>query len=257
MNDVQNFALGTIWEYQIKTPGNPPTYLTSQIWILVAAAQGIGTWKRLHGSGSAAAGLINMIYLTATGAGTYTPTPGMTQCIVECVGGGGWSGSARTGAGGGGYCKKLFDSTIIGASQPYVVGAGGIGSTSTDGTSSTFASGGILMTAEPGGNGDGSGSVHPGGGVATGGDINIQGQAGFPVVVNYQGGEPPQTGQSPDGGASGFSYGFGGAAPIPINSPPVDGQLYGGGGSGAPFGGGTPMTSNGAQGIIIITEYIF
>src|SRR6266404_4166037 len=51
-----------------------------------------------------------------TGNGTYTPTPGMLYCVIECVGGGGAGGGLTTfagqrfmaGAGGGGsYSRKL------------------------------------------------------------------------------------------------------------------------------------------------------
>ena len=63
---------------------------------------------------------INVQYLTTPGAGTYTPTTGMIQCMVECVGGGaGGYGAAQQdlvnpvsvagiGMPGAAYCRKIY-----------------------------------------------------------------------------------------------------------------------------------------------------
>lgn len=72
---------------------------------------------------------------TAPGAGTYTPTAGMKFVIVCAQGAGGGSGGAATagatqfalsaGGAGGEYIEAVFEAVAIGASKPFVVGAGG------------------------------------------------------------------------------------------------------------------------------------
>ena len=71
-----------------------------------------------------------------TANGTYTPTVGMSYCIIECVGGGGGGGGASdfgsinnviTGGGGGsgGYSRKKASAADIGVSKTVTIGAGG------------------------------------------------------------------------------------------------------------------------------------
>src|SRR3974390_3499403 len=72
-----------------------------------------------------------------TASGTYTPTPGMVNCDVECVGGGAGgcgagAAAANTfiisaGGGGGGYARKFLAAAVIGSSQTVTIGAGGLG----------------------------------------------------------------------------------------------------------------------------------
>ena len=206
-------------------------------------------------------GLINKIYITATGAGTYTPTAGMIQCYVECVGGGGGSSGGNGalpqflgGAGGGGaYSAKLFTSSEVGTSKPYNVGVGGAAGNSSapatvggNGGDTTFAA---IITA---GGGVGSpGDVSSGaGGSASGGDININGQGGVQSVAIGVG--PSNCGTS---GGSSF-IGFGGQG-LTTNGVGNAGQAYGGGAGGSiNDASGAVVGAAGSSGIIIITEYL-
>jgi hypothetical protein len=217
-------------------------------------ANSIGTWKRLKGASAPSDSVvINTQYFTTPGSFTYTPTAGMIQCIVECVGGGGGGGAlgGETGGGGGAYCKKLFDAATIGASQPLVVGSGGIGyiystsTPSTDGTITTFGTGPIL-SAGPGIAGAGGFPSGGLGGTATGGDINIDGQIS-PVIFN---GTSPTT--SGMGGNSGL-YGNGGTLAVSALSLNGNATGYGAGGGAT---NDAADAGNGTGGIIIITEYI-
>ncbi len=132
-----------------------------------------------------------------TSSGTYTPTPGTNQIIVECVGGGGGGGgNSATGAGqcsvpnagnGGAYCKSLITSGFSGVS--YVVGAGGTGGTAgagtgADGGSTTF----MTMTAEGGGGGQGSGVTSTGSIVFSNGTALIATATGGNIINSCGGG---------------------------------------------------------------------
>lgn len=144
-------------------------------------------------------GLLNYVYLTTPGSGTYTPTAGTKRILVEVWGGGGGGGGvdgvataghwAKGGSGGGGgYCSKWIASGLA-ASYSYTVGAGGAGGTAgandgSQGGTSTFSGTGVSLTANGGLGGSGQTAVSGGnnssgtfGGVATGGDINIKGGA--------------------------------------------------------------------------------
>lgn len=200
---------------------------------------------------------LNYIVFDTPGAGTYTPTSGMYQVIVECVGGGGGVFPGTNGsAGAGGYCKRLYSSVEIGVSKPYVVGVAGIGGRTsplpeincTSGGDTTFGVGGTLMTA--GGGGLVGGSVPSGlGGTAVGGNLNIPGQAG-----GY--GNQLSTSIYSVSSAGGNSmYGFGGNSTSygPIAGLPGTG--YGGGGGGIANTSAT-VGMPGSAGVIIITEYI-
>lgn len=244
------------------------TYTRGEVWTLVSKADGINTWKRLKGAGSGPTPpvsdvMINKIFLTTPGAGTYTPTTDMIQCYVECVAGGGGGGdeSGASGpryaspGGGGSYAAKLFTAAQIGTSQAYVVGAGG-GPGATGATGGTTSFGSFITCL--GGTGGASGSIGAAagaGGTATGGEINGRGGYGINSAFAI-------------GGSSNFSSLSGssmygqpvistvgnslGTAIIGIN-----GQ-YGSGGGGA-IDIGAPAHAqggSGGDGLIIITEYI-
>lgn len=96
---------------------------------------------------------INIQRVTTAGAGTYTPTTGMSYVIVQAQAAGGGGGGAATasavqfamgtGGGGGEYIEALFTTAQIGASKNYVVGAKGAGGTAgnnvgTTGGNTTF-----------------------------------------------------------------------------------------------------------------------
>lgn len=258
--DYHGFFLGHWWIVPQTNDGSTPE---KEIWILVGKQNHIATWKRLHGGGGPTNTLIvgNQI-LTTPGAGTYTPTSGMKQAYVECLGGGSGgyglsndgSGNISTGPGGSssGYCARLYTSEEIGTSQPYVIGTGGAGGNASfpvgnpgPGVNTTFGAGSTLMTA-------GGGTVSPGapiGGVATGGNLNINGQNGaeaISIVISETGFTEDIV--FPALGAN-TMYGFGG---VPYRSQGGQNATgYGSGGSSAGSGTG----GAGAQGIIKVTEY--
>lgn len=143
-------------------------------------------------------GLLNYVYLTTPGSGTYTPTAGTKRILVEVWGAGGGGGGvdgqgagtwAKGGSGGGGgYCSKWIASGLA-ASYSYTVGAGGAGGVAganggSQGGTSTFSGTGVSLTAEGGTGAAGetataTGSLSSGvyGGTGSGGDINIKGGA--------------------------------------------------------------------------------
>lgn len=274
IQDGINWPLGYWWVIP-----KDDTFTTGEIWILVSVANAIATWKKLHGGGGPTPPtntlLVNKIYLTTPGAGTYTPTTGMVQCYVECVGGGGsgntvnvsWALNWFTNApgGGGGYCAKLYTASDIGSSVSYVVGAGGLAPTAdatadgVDGGDTTF----LGMTAGGGKKAEyeasGYSNVDKGrGGSASGGDINILGgdaiysslSTGAGVFHTFSTlkagdsfyGKGPGAKRESSSGVQAQSGEFGsGGGAFSYNS---------GGGSGLVIGG------NGGDGLIIITEYL-
>lgn len=220
---------------------------------------------------------VSVVAQTFTSNGTYTPTTGMFNCIVEAVGGGGGGGgatgavgqsSAAAGGAGGGYARKVFTSATIGASQTVTIGAGGagaLGDGATGTTGGTTTLGSTLLQATGGAGGEGGSStatiiavpaVNPAavGGVGTLGDLNVKGNGGDKGIVLLG----TATNQM-IGGAGGASHLGGGA-----NSPSagvfdgIAGGVYGGGGSGAVSynNNGAKTGGAGAAGVIIITEYV-
>src|SRR4029077_1017779 len=103
---------------------------------------------------------------TCAASGTYTPTPGMKYCQIECVGGGGGgggspdsSGSAVGGGGGGsgGYSRRTANAATVGVSQVVTVGAAGTAGTSAgaNGGNGGVTSVGALCVANGGGGASG------------------------------------------------------------------------------------------------------
>lgn len=223
--------------------------------------------------------IVNTQSFTTPGAGTYTPTTNMKYCIIELQGAGGGSGGT-TGApgqaaiggagGGGGYLKILATAANIGASAALSVGAagaagasgvnaGGAGGNSTISiNASTWTAGGGLSgtgqaasAAAQQGEGPGGPSVSTPGANATL-IVAIEGcsgsygftQAAAGLVVRSSGG----------GGASFLSS----KNDDGLSSPNQPGLVYGGGAPGSYNATGANSAGGaGAQGIIIITEYIF
>jgi len=243
---------------------NSGTGATGQL-LVSNGASALPTWQSFR---------INVQTLTASG--TYTPTPGMQQCIVELIGGGGGSGgvaagganySATGGGGTGAYSRGAFSAATIGASRPVTIGVGGSGGAigfnpGGNGGDSSFDN---LMTA-PGGFGSSGGNstndsqLVPGGSGAsagTGGQLNVGGQKGYFGTIFTTSTTAPAIGG--EGGDT--IYGAGGTIGIPgsgQDGPGSNGTGFGSGGGGASsFRGpsGAPG-GNGASGVLIVTEYI-
>lgn len=252
VKDFQGFFLGHWWIIPKTNDDSPPS---EEIWILVGKQNHIATWKRLHAGGTPTHDfLINKIYITTVGAGTYTPTHGMSQVEIECIGAGG-GGTVVAGGGAGGYCIKLYTATQIGSSQPYIVGSGGAGEViSVDGhagEATTFGTGSVLITAN-GGAGASSSGFDAAGGTGSDGDLNIDGGTGSGIY----GSGAAETAQRAVWG-SGTVY-------APLRFTPSDPSNTGSNGTSGifPGGGGTSswngsIGGNGANGLIIITEYLF
>lgn len=274
--DYQGFFLGHWWIVPQSSDGSSPT---EQVWVLVSKRNNVAKWKRLHGSGggSTGVGAINKLYITTLGAGTYTPPSDLIQAQVEVVGGGAGgcglfedgSNNTYTGPSGasGGYSSKLYTAAQLGSSQPYVVGAGGTAGTAQvppqnagNGGNTTFGTGSTLITG-------GGGQFNPAtvlstGGTASGGDINIDGQNGtYPIFIESGLFNAPTdfTYVYSYAGANSV-YGLGGAR-SGVSSNPSSPTGYGAGGNspgGTVYSTGSPNSNGtaGAQGIIIITEYL-
>jgi hypothetical protein len=232
-----------------------------------------GTALVTNGSGvlsfSASKPITRVIKQLFTGNGTYTPTSGMTYCIIEAVGGGGAGGGATSsagqsggggGGGSGGYARLIATAATIGASQTVTIGAGGTAGTAGNnpGNNGGDTSVGTLCIGKggTGGNGTagGNGAAGGAGGVAGTGDITFQGQFGWDgqggTIITY-----PAVGGH--GGNSMFGTGGRGVSAVAN----VTGQaavIYGGGG-----GGGISLNAAGAvqggvgtAGVVFITEFV-
>lgn len=220
------------------------------------------------------------VQVFGAGSATYTPTAGTKYIVVELVGGGGGGGGVTTGVGeggiagsggAGGYCRKLFNDTELGANAAYTVGGGGAGSSGagvgTTGTASTFnpAGTGATLTANGGVGGVTNTLVtaavygvagQAAGGTATNGDLNIPGGDSGPgwilganslLFIGYGGGSALSG--APNG--AGVTIGAN-------NAGGNDGSAYGMGGSGAYCGSASTSRDGGAgaAGVLIVTEFI-
>ncbi len=230
--------------------------------------RGDGTWA--SPAGGSGFTTVNIQTFLSSGTTNYTPTSGMSFCIVEVVGGGGGGGGCAAGAanslggggggGGGGYSREFYDAAAIGASKSVTVGGGGsgggAGGTGNPGGTTSF---GALMTATGGAGGTGlTGStafrsiVGGIGGAGTSGTFNVNGTpGGFSATSGST-----QAGSS---GAGGSSY-FGGGSNSRNGTTAQtggNGNAIGGGGSG---GLGTNASNasggTGADGCCIVTEFI-
>lgn len=205
--------------------------------------------------------------LTATTTSVFTVTVGTQRIIVEVVGGGGGGGSSsgsstqasgNSGGASGGYAQKVYTTTATAYS--YRVGEGGAPAAGTDGASggtSTFENAAILVRGGGGGQamalgtavtvtrGGVSGSTPTGGNV-----INSGGAMGAAGIR---------------GSASSASGGGGGPGPWGGSGTGAGGNTAGGDANGPGAGGGGAVVTSqnnarlggtGADGVIIVTEYV-
>jgi hypothetical protein len=228
---------------------------------LLSGASGAPTW-------STSKPITKVNVQTFTASGTYTPTTGMTYCIIEVVGGGGGGGgrasSAGCNAGGGGgsgsYSRHLATSAAIGSSQTVTIGGGGAGGAAgaNVGSAGTNTSVGSLCIgiAGSGGGTAAAGSQCAGGAGGAAGTGNIltligsTGDAGLGTSIS--------TIVIP-GGAGGVSYFGGGAGSSQATTSGANGAANtGSGGSGGVSfsSSGNVAGGNGGTGVAIITEYI-
>ncbi len=209
--------------------------------------------------------LLGIVWKTATGASTYTPTAGTKIIFVECIGGGGGgtgatsgsAGQASTGGGGGGggYAARLMNLTDFGASFSIAVGAGG-GSGSGGGVTRLTAQSIVVVSAAGGGNG-GNLSAGTTEAYVVGGGGGSAGQIGEIAMNGNPGGEAHRVSGtvilSGYGGA-----GIWGGSVIGRTTDGIGGAggLYGGGGAGGVWTTGASKNGGaGGQGIMRIWEF--
>ena len=205
-----------------------------------------------------------------TSSGTYTPTAGLTFAVVQCVGAGGGGGGAMgapgangvaCGGGGGSYAESLLTAAAIGPSQTVTIGVGGAGGAAgnNNGTAGTSSSFGALLVCGGGNGGQGStnssGSYVLGsggiGGVATAGQIQINGQTGN-IAIMVDGSISPPIGLAGPGGNAAGGFGLGGFLGFAFYTS----TGYGAGGPGAYTNLANQAGGNGLSGIIVVTEII-
>lgn len=198
-----------------------------------------------------------------TGAGTYTPTPGMLYCIVEAVGGGGGGGGCASdaahrwggGGGAGGYSRSLLTAADIGASKAVAIGAGGAGGTAGDnhGTGGGATTLGTTIVVANGGSGGNRGSTLGGGQGGAAGTGNIVAAPG--ATAESSGSAPATVFLHANPGASG-PFGAGGRGTLNSNGSAASGYGAGGGGGSDRSSGGNRSGGDGTAGLIIITEFL-
>ena len=215
---------------------------------------------------------VTQTILTSATSGTYTTPANVTHLIVEVWGSaGGGAGCSTTsvasgggsGGGGGGYSRKLITSPL--ATYSYTIDGGGAGGaaganpgvaggTTTFGTSLISITGGAASLA-------GVASLnliagnYAAGGVASGGDININGGCGNPSFILASGASGSGSALGGSGGNS-ASGGNGAQGRRTQGNGNAGTQPSGGGGGGCVINGGASVSGgNGAPGMIVVTEY--
>lgn len=210
---------------------------------------------------------INIRVISATG--TYTPSAGMKYAHIQILGGGGAGGggpatsatqcAAGGGGGGGEYAVGVFSAATVGVSQAVTIGAGAIGTTG-DGADGGNSSVGALISANGGGGGN-AGTVQTTCAATDGGDGGIGGTGGSYRTPGSPGVVGVVTLISPGfiavGGIGGSTHiGSGGIPQVGAGFPGLGYGAGGGGCSNIPSTAAPTNGGNGANGVVIITEYI-
>lgn len=234
--------------------------ISAQYGFVALISDNVSNWNIISQSTVSIVAVKSVHRQVFTSGGTYTPTAGILYADVEGVGGGGGGGGSGTavneigaGGGSGGYFKGILSAATIGSSQTITIGAAGAAGSSgggSGGSGGTTSIGSILSaTGGSGGTGNTSLSYVAGGagGTATGGDYQVQGEAGT------SGGASNNV-QSTGGGGS-TPLGQGGKKQVgnSLSVAAQSGTGYGSGGGSGPAAGGAAAA--GQPGIIIITEY--
>ena len=216
-----------------------------------------GTFMKTDGSGalsfaSAAAGFSDMKFKTASE--TYTVPTGITKIVVDLIsaggGGGGGHGSYWSSGGSGGSNAIKTLSVSVGQTYTLTIGAagagGGGGTNGTAGGTASFVNlSGTTVNLQCTGGGAGKyNGASDAGGVATGGDLNINGARGNSTAGG---------GQSAWVAAStrwGFPSGWSNA----VADAAQPGVGYGAGGCAA-YAYLNGVGADGQPGLCVITEY--
>lgn len=228
----------------VNLPGSPTTTTQSGS----DNSTKVATTAQVQSAITAASKITSVKVQVFASNGTYTPSAGMTYCVVKGVAKGGDGGSASnqaaSGGGSGAYAEILYTALDIGVSKAVTV-------------SSTTTSLGALFSCSAGSNGAPSSSGGSAGGVGgtfTYGSGSVlaamNGQAGgysFASTNNYSGGE----------GASSL-MGIGGTKVWTSTGSQAGNSAvgYGAGGSGAVSNDGSSKSGGtGGSGRLVITEF--
>lgn len=221
----------------------------------------------VNGTPISLAGVTQQVF-TTPGAGTWNkPDTIVNYILVEVQGAGAGGGANNTatgsafqsgqGGGGGGYTRQIYDVTAISSINFTVgtAGTGGVASSGTDGTDSVF-SGTPVITGGGGVGGlvgsptnDANGYT-ANGGTASGGQVNINGSSGS-HPLNFTNGTMA-------GRGGGCYFGEGPTFwDISTNTAGLDADIPGTGGMGGlgPLDSSIVAGGDGADGIIIVTEF--
>jgi hypothetical protein len=230
-----------------------------------------GSWKVLDAVGAiktamSGTGRLLASYVKSTGS-SHVTGPQTTSIRLRMVGGGGGGGGASFsspnmgfGAGGasGAYAEKIFTVTPNTA-YAYAIGAAGTAGANTGGTGgtggdTTFAVGGVTVTAKGGLGGVGQAAAATldaalggAGVISTNGDLNSGGDPGR-NSTRFSG----ILGSSGAGGTSQFG---GGGAARKTNGAGIAGFGFGAGGGGAAAVSASAVGGVGTLGCIVIDEY--
>jgi hypothetical protein len=192
----------------------------------------------------------------APGSYTWTKPANIKRVRVIVLGSTSSDSGFGSGGSGGGWAIKVIEAASLGASESVNVGTGGAQSTpSGHGNNSTGVSSFGTHCQATGGRGGFLGQNLTGGtaqltvGVGSGGDLNGQGEMGFPGT--FGGGRSEQYGR---GGGS--LYGPGGQSSA-TSAPGSPGLAPGSGGAGGVVVGGfnTQPGGKGSDGLVIVEEF--
>lgn len=212
--------------------------------------RGTGLQERMQSSSVAL--MVNDELITDTSAVSRQVPEGVYSINIEAWGagaGGGFYTSNPSGGGGGGgaYTKRIFKAVTPGDIIEFEIGLGGIGDHTGGATGehggSTYVDG---MTAEGGYRGDSFGDSFGDGGVASGGDVNTDGDDGTlydsGTSTGGRGGDSPNGGTGGEGSHDTF---FGGGPTVYAENGTSPGA---GGGGGSPDGTAPASIREGADG---------
>lgn len=207
-------------------------------------------------TGLSTGGLRSMQTFTTAGSHTYTKPAGVSRIQVFVTGGGGGGGGSGTtshfsggGGGGGGTAIKIIDASAI-STVAVTVGAGGNGGAvgfspgSAGGTSSFGAH--CSATGGVGGHPGGSIGGNLAGGVGSGGDLNLKGNASM-------GGYDNTSWPTVAGSGGGSFWGGAGFGQYAANGNP--GEHGGGGGGGNRANVTNRAGGAGGAGLVVVYEY--
>jgi hypothetical protein len=200
---------------------------------------------------SAAAGFSDMKFKTASD--TYTVPTGITKIVIDLISaGGGGGGSGGNWASGGSAGANAIKTLTVSVGQTYTLTIGAVGAavtgSGTGGTGGTAsfvnASGTTVNLQCTGGGGGKDNAAAVAGGLATGGDLNIDGATGGSGISG---------GQSAHLGAP-SRWGFSGAWTTNVAAGAQAGVGYGAGGCAA-YAVASGVSRAGQPGLCVITEY--